>query len=90
MRPICIVKPTRARNRARKARVTGYVLLETETIVVIATLKTRNRKTGDMVQIWILNRNESPVDSVRNGSDSIVCFDCPHRGRGFQKRTCYV
>src|SRR5262249_30762230 len=58
---------------------------------VIATLHSENVKTGNMIQIWILNRAASPVESVRNGGDINVCFDCPHRGaNGFQDRTCYV
>jgi len=62
-------------------------------IVVVATLRTKNRKTGNMVQIWILNRWKSPVEAVKDGSDVTICFDCPHRsklGKGFKKRTCYV
>jgi len=43
-----------------------------------------------MIQVWILNRNESPTDAVRSGNDSVVCFDCQHRGNGFKDRTCYV
>jgi hypothetical protein len=84
---------TRNHNRVRKVKVTGYVIHETDKIVVIATLKTKNRKTGNMVQIWILNRHESPVASVKSGSDVNICFDCPHRsksGKGFKKRACYV
>lgn len=68
----------------------GYILHETSAIVIIATLKSENEKTGDMIQIWILNRAESPVDSVKHGTDSNVCFDCVHRGTSFADRTCYV
>lgn len=72
------------------ARRIGYVLHENESIVVIATMKTTNRKTGKMVQVWILNRHVSPIESVKTGLDSAICFDCSHRGNGFQGRTCYV
>jgi hypothetical protein len=72
----------------------GYTLFETESIAVIATglkRKSANVKTGAMVQVWILNRADSPVISVKNGSDQNVCFDCVHRGTdGFKDRTCYV
>src|SRR5215831_14936600 len=68
----------------------GYTLFEDADYVVIATLRSENVKTGDMIQLWILPRNESPVDAVRNGHDSVVCFDCKHRGDGFQGRVCYV
>jgi hypothetical protein len=73
-----------------KLKTTGYLLLETELVIVIATLKTRNRKTGDMLQVWILNRHESPVSSVKTGSDANICFDCPARGFKGKKRICYV
>jgi hypothetical protein len=69
---------------------TGYLLHETDTYAVIATLESENRKTGDMIQVWILPRRESPVDAVRTSHDAIVCGDCPHRGIGFKSRTCYV
>jgi hypothetical protein len=57
---------------------------------VIATIKSRNRKTANTIQIWILYRHESPVDSVKSGSDSKICFDCSMRGDGFKNRKCYV
>jgi hypothetical protein len=69
----------------------GYTLFENDSYVVIATMNSTNEKTGNMVQIWILNRSESPVDSVKSGSDETVCMDCVHRGtNGFSDRTCYV
>jgi hypothetical protein len=68
----------------------GYTLFEDSDYAVIATLRSENVKTGDMIQLWILPRNESPVDAVRSGHDDIVCFDCKHRGDGFSGRVCYV
>jgi hypothetical protein len=68
----------------------GYLLHENAMYVVIATMETANPKTGNMVQLWILPRNTSPVDAVRTGEDDIVCFDCKHRGVGGKNRTCYV
>ncbi len=67
----------------------GKILYLDSERVVIATTESENRKTGDMVQVWILARDVSPVDAVRAGSDSTVCGDCKHRG-GFAERTCYV
>lgn len=76
-------------KRARK--VTGYVLFEDDSIVIIATVKSRNRKTANTVQIWILVRNESPIDAVKNGNDSKICFNCGMRSKdGFRGRKCYV
>lgn len=68
----------------------GYVLHSDERITVIATLKTTNRKTGDMVQIWILPTNISPVEAVKTGLDALICGNCPHRGTNKRKRSCYV
>jgi hypothetical protein len=83
-----------------KKRPTGYLLLETPNIVIVATIKTHNPKTGNMVQLWILNRDVDPVTATKTGADDVVCFDCPHRGTievlgddGTTRnvgRTCYV
>ena len=84
-----------ATNPARKSRPSGYVLHENPNYVVIATMSTHNPKTGNMVQVWILPKDASPVESVRMGQDDIVCFDCKHRGTVDETgrvigRTCYV
>lgn len=69
----------------------GYVLHRGVTqghpFVAVATLHTDNRKTGNMVQVWFLLENVSPVAAVSSGLDfSTVCRDCPFAsGRG-----CYV
>ena len=59
-------------------------------VVAVATDQSRNGKTGDMVQTWILRRDVSPVDAVHHNLDSTVCGACPHRGQGFRGRSCYV
>jgi hypothetical protein len=52
-------------------------------IVVIATgLKgraSRNEKTGDMVQTWIIRADVDPHDATKFGEDASVCGSCPHR-----------
>lgn len=58
-------------------------------LVAIAT-PTVNRKTGPMVQVWILRRDKSPMDAARDGSDTAICGHCPMRGDGFAERACYV
>ena len=76
--------------KARK-KPTGYVLhrgtIGREPYVVIATLKTDNRKTGNMVQIWFLLEGINPVEAVTRGIDAeTVCRGCPFAaGNG-----CYV
>lgn len=69
----------------------GYILHEgivnNEPFVAIATLKTSNRKTGNMVQIWFVLKNIHPVDVVQSGLDAkTICQGCPFAsGNG-----CYV
>jgi len=64
---------------------------KTGNIAVIATgidKPSANRKTGDMIQIWILPADESPSDAIKSGGDLVVCGTCPLRpwnGGG-----CYV
>jgi hypothetical protein len=71
----------------------GYILHETDDIVVIATgfrRRSANPKTGDMLQVWILLRHMNPVRAIKLGADAKICFDCGHRGRKGKGRTCYV
>lgn len=61
-------------------------------LVVIATglaTDSANRKTGEMVQTYILRADVSPVLAVQTGADSSICGDCRHRG-ATGPRTCYV
>ncbi len=67
----------------------GKSLLDGERIMVIATgvfAKTENRKTGDMIQTWILRRDIDPMLARRMGEDKSICGDCKHS----QESTCYV
>jgi len=72
----------------------GFVIHEDESRVVIATgfsTKSDNRKTGDMIQIWILVKAVSPTEAIRTGLDRLICGSCIHRGNGDGSgRSCYV
>lgn len=73
----------------------GLSLLDGRTpIVAIVTLRSANRKTGDMAQLWILVRDRAPQASAHAGIDASICGDCPLRGRleGARNvdRGCYV
>lgn len=68
----------------------GPSVLDGKPIVAIATTSLRNRKTGDMIQTWILRRDIDPVAAIQTGKDSTVCGDCRHRGSPDRPRTCYV
>lgn len=64
----------------------GPSQLDGTPIIVIATFSSRNEKTGDMIQTWILQQKIDPVNSVKNGLDISVCGDC----RFSSGRGCYV
>lgn len=69
----------------------GKSLLDGKRIMVVATgvyskVATKNRKTGDMIQTYILRRDIDPMLARRMGEDFSVCGDCMHR----EQSTCYV
>jgi hypothetical protein len=78
--------------------VNGFILHEDSQRVIIATgfeSPSDNRKTGDMIQIWILVKSVSPTEAIRTGLDRLICGNCVHRGheengRFGVERTCYV
>lgn len=64
----------------------GYVLWEEFPRVAVAVLNSTNAKTGNMIQVYILDSTQHPVEAVQNGTDDVICGDCPLRsGNG-----CYV
>lgn len=90
--------------RAYLKQLRGVVLYEGPSqldgapIVVIATLRTTNGKTGDMVQTWILRADVNPLNAINTGADSSICGACPLRGKLIRRkrrlvnvgRACYV
>ena len=66
----------------------GPSLLDGKPIVVNDTgfyNRTNNRKTGDMIQTWILRSDMSPVEALHTKNDVRICGDCIHRAA-----SCYV
>jgi hypothetical protein len=69
----------------------GTSYIDGKPIVAIATGykgKSSNRKTGAMVQVWVLRQDIPPTEAKKTGADFSVCGDCPLRqanGGG-----CYV
>jgi hypothetical protein len=67
-------------------------------IVVIANYTEANRKTGGVVQTYILCEDIDPRDASKTGADATICGTCQHRGevtddpaRKIAKgRKCYV
>lgn len=72
----------------------GPSILDGQPIIVIATFESKNAKTGNMIQVWVMRKDIHPLDAIRNGSDFSVCGNCPHRGviidGQLQQRSCYV
>jgi hypothetical protein len=66
----------------------GPSVLDGKPIVAIATDGSVNKKTGDMIQTWILRSRIDPVRAIQSGGDSSICGNCPHRSG--EVRTCYV
>ena len=80
-------------------KTNGYIIHEDAHRVIIATgfsRKSQNRKTGNMIQIWILVRSEDPIQAIQSGRDRLICGNCPLRARKAtktrkgKKRACYV
>ncbi|NBT07138.1 MAG: hypothetical protein EBS54_10715, partial [Betaproteobacteria bacterium] len=68
----------------------GKSPIDAAPIVGIAVLRSKNVKTGDMVQTYILRADVHPVDAIKSADDVSICGDCVHRGDDKRKRTCYV
>lgn len=74
----------------------GLSPLDNSPIVCIATFRTSNHKTGNMIQTWILKADINPVQAIKDGSDKSICGSCYHRGfknengMMIRKRSCYV
>ena len=73
----------------------GLVIYEGESMLdksteIIAILTgvispSKNAKTGDMAQLWIMVKDVNPFTAIQTGEDNVVCGDCPLRGK-----VCYV
>lgn len=81
-----------------KVIYSGPSLIDGQPIIVLAQRGSKNRKTGNMLQTFILRGDVDPVTANRCGQDVSICGTCPHRGiadpaatQGQAKdRTCYV
>ena len=65
-----------------------------EPYVAIMVLKSSNRKTGQMAQVYIIRPDIHPVDALE-GADAAVCGNCPHKREWDPEllkftRSCYV
>lgn len=57
----------------------GPSLIDGQPIVVVAIHKSRNEKTGNMVQTYIMREDVAPLAALKTGEDSSVCGNCKHR-----------
>lgn len=57
----------------------GPSMLTNEPIVAIATLRSANTKTGDMVQTWIMRSDMAPLQALDERADGAICGGCPLR-----------
>ena len=76
----------------------GPSLIDGAPIVAVALTKSRNAKTSNMVQTYIIRADIDPRDANRTGADYAICGSCPHRGVAqpdkasglASARSCYV
>ncbi len=76
----------------------GPSLIDGAPVLVFAIISKRNRKTGDMLQTYIIRADISPLDASKSGADFSICGNCPLRGiatndekaKQAKKRKCYV
>lgn len=75
----------------------GPSALDGQPIVALAQEGSKNTKTGDMMQTYILRSDIDPISANRTGADVSICGACPLKGiahdapRGQAKeRGCYV
>jgi hypothetical protein len=87
-------------NKQLKAAIIyrGPSLIDNKPIVAVATYSKRNRKTGGMIQTYILVDGLDPRVANKNGADHSICGNCPFRGTPHgepdkalaKDRRCYV
>ena len=68
----------------------GPSLIDGSPIAAVMTLESKNSKTGDMPQLWVIRTDMHPVEAVFRGADSAICGTCPMRGQLGKRRQCYV
>jgi hypothetical protein len=76
----------------------GPSLIDGSPIVGIAINSSKNRKTGGLIQCYIIRSDISPLDASKSGADVSICGTCKHRGKPTanpekkqaEGRGCYV
>jgi hypothetical protein len=76
----------------------GPSLIDAQPIFVAAIWSSKNRKTGALLQTYIMRSDINPLDASKFGEDFSICGDCKHRGtptldperKVAERRSCYV
>ena len=76
----------------------GPSLIDGKPIIVVAIIKSGNKKTGNMLQTHIIRADISPTMASKTGEDYSICGNCKHRGESTVNperkiavnRSCYV
>ena len=72
----------------------GPSKIDGKPIIVILIAKSKNVKTGDMAQTYILRKDMNPIESIKTGNDKSICGSCVHKGTSdgttVKGRSCYV
>ena len=76
----------------------GPSLIDGSPIIVIAIISSRNKKTGSMLQTYIMRADMDPRLASKTGADFAICGLCKHRGiatddplkKQAKGRSCYV
>ena len=76
----------------------GQSLIDGKDIVVIYFNGSKNKKTGNMAQTYIIRSDIDPLLASKTGADYSICGNCKHRGTPTNdpnrkqaiNRTCYV
>jgi hypothetical protein len=59
-------------------------------IVVILTYRSKNKKTGNILQVYILPDKDSPLYNLASNGGQSVCHECPLRPKPWGCGACYV
>ena len=76
----------------------GPSLIDGAPIFVAAVWSSTNRKTGNMLQTYIMRSDIDPLTASKSGADASICGACRHRGvptddpklKQAKQRSCYV
>lgn len=76
----------------------GPSLIDAQPIFVAAVWSSTNRKTGAMLQTYVMRSDIDPLTASKYGEDFSICGTCQHRGeptldperKQAERRSCYV